>query len=137
MARRKAEQIKRRKEVIRMKKILFMIVAITLMTGGIAFSLPGSKTYMASWTANTETDLNGYYLYWRTSSGSFSNTNRIACAKTATTQVLTGLVPNNTIIALTAFDVAGNESAFSAEVPFVGDSSAPSAPAGLKIELVP
>ena len=101
------------------------------------YALPGVKQHQVTWTANTETDLNGYYLYWRTSTGTFSDTNRVQCAKTATSQLLTGIVPNNTILALTAFDVAGNESAFSATVPFAVDGTAPSSPAGLAVVPVP
>jgi hypothetical protein len=120
-----------------MKKILFVLMLLCIASNG--FALPGVKTQnmQATWTANTETDLNGYYLYWRTNTGQFSDANRIACAKTATSQILTGLVPPNTIIALTAFDVAGNESGFSNEVPFVVDGTAPSSPQSLKIVAVP
>lgn len=124
-----------------MKKVIIVLSVIMLMF--VAYkakqvaAMPGVKTWMLKWDANTESDLNGYYLYWRTSTGTFSDTNRIACAKTATSQVLTGTVPNNVILALTAFDVAGNESAFSAEIPFVKDGTAPSSPAGLAVVPVP
>jgi hypothetical protein len=124
-----------------MKKLIFIILAVSFVFVACgpkpASALPGVKTWMAAWNANTETDLNGYYLYWRTTTGTFSDTNKVMCAKTATTQVLTGIVPNNCILALTAFDVAGNESAFSTEVPFVKDGTAPSSPAGLAVVPVP
>jgi len=124
-----------------MKKILIILACLFLM--GIACkakqasALPGLKEYQCTWTANTETDLAGYYLYWRTASGSFSDTNRVQCAKTVTSQKLTGVVPTNTILALTAYDTAGNESAFSATVPFAADGSAPGSPAGLAVVPIP
>jgi len=124
-----------------MRKILFCLMIAVFMIIGCkakqAQAMPGLKEYQASWTANTETDLAGYYLYWRTATGSFNDTNRVQCAKTATTQKLTGVVPNNTTIALTAFDNAGNESAFSATVPFVADGTAPGSPNGLAVTAVP
>ena len=124
-----------------MRKLLIIAIGILLLVAPCnkkeATALPGLKTWQATWTANTETDLNGYYLYWRTATGSFSDANRIQCAKSATTQLLTGVVPSNTILALTAFDTAGNESAFSATVPFVADGTAPSSPAGLGVIAAP
>ena len=124
-----------------MKKLIVILSVISFMFISCgpkqAAAMPGVKTWQAAWNANTETDLDGYYLYWRTTSGTFSDTNRIRCAKTATTQVLTGTVPNNVILALTAVDVAGNESAFSTEVPFVKDGTAPSSPGGLAVVPVP
>ena len=124
-----------------MRKLFLILVVLVMMAVSCqdkpAQALPGVKQVQATWTANTETDLNGYYLYWRTASGSFSDANRIQCAKTATSQLLTGLVPNNTIIALTAFDTSGNESAFSATVPFAVDGTAPSSPSGLAVVPIP
>ena len=118
-----------------MKKLLLLFIA--MLVAATSYGLPSTKKYQATWTANTETDLAGYRLYWRTSTGSFSDTNRITVAKTATSQLLTGLVPENSIIALTAFDEAGNESGFSNEVPFVGDGTAPSPPTGCNVVAVP
>ena len=117
-----------------MKKLLLLFIA--MLVAATSYGLPSTKKYHATWT-NTETDLAGYRLYWRTSTGSFSDTNRITVAKTATSQLLTGLVPENSIIAMTAFDEAGNESGFSNEVPFVGDGTAPSPPTGCKVVAVP
>lgn len=126
-----------------MKKLILIVLALAFIFVACgpkqAAALPGVKTnpMMAQWNANTESDLNGYYLYWKSGTSAFTDANRITIAKTATTQVLTGIVPPNTIIALTAFDVAGNESGFSAQVPFVVDGTAPTSPAGLAVVPVP
>lgn len=124
-----------------MRKIIVLLMCLAFCfvccKAKPAQALPGVKTWMLSWTANTETDLAGYYLYWRTPTGTFSDANRVVCAETATTQVLTGVVPNNCILALTAYDDAGNESAFSVEVPFVKDGTAPSSPKDPVVKAVP
>lgn len=114
-----------------MKRIA-LISFIVFLYGSLVFALPGSKEYEAYWNANTESDLAGYYLYWRTSSGSFNDTNRVDCGLD-TSILLTGNVPNKTILALTAYDDSGNESDFSAEVPFDQDGQAPSSPSGLGV----
>lgn len=117
-----------------MKKII-TISLLAFLYGSLVFALPGSKQYSAVWTANTEQDLAGYYLYWRTSNGAFNNTNKVDCGL-STSQLLTGVVPNKTILALTAYDSSGNESEFSSEVPFDQDDQAPNPPSGLSVQQV-
>lgn len=120
-----------------MKKLIALCIIAFCLPAVIAIALPGSVTYRATWNSNTESDLSHYSLYWRTSTGAFNETNKIATipkvAGTTVSYTLTGSVPVNTIIAVTASDVAGNESAFSTEVPFVGDVSAPGSPGGLAV----
>jgi hypothetical protein len=126
-----------------MKRLILILIALTFVFVACqpkpAAATPGvnSSTYQATWTANTEADLDGYYLYWKSGTAAFNNTNRIRIAKTATVQVLTGTVPANTVIALTAVDAAGDESGYSNQVPFVVDGTAPSSPAGLAVVPVP
>jgi len=118
-----------------------MIRRITLYTAGIllfstlVFALPGSKQWEAVWDANNEADLAGYYLYWRDPGGAFIDADKVDCG-TATNQLLTGIVPNKTELALTAYDSSGNESEFSNVVPFDQDSQAPSSPSGFSIQKV-
>ncbi len=118
-------------------KRTILILAIIMLYAPLVLGLPGVKQYQATWTANTETDLNGYYLYWRTVGGQFSNANRIQVVKTATTLVLSGSVPYGTQIALTAFDTSDNEGGYSNIVPFDRDGLAPGVPGGLAIQPVP
>lgn len=124
-----------------MKKLILVLIALTFIfiacQSKEATAMPGLKQWQLQWTANTEADLDGYYLYWRTATGAFNDTNRLRCAKTATSQLLTGVVPNNTILALTAIDVSLNESDFSTTVPFAKDGTACSSPGGVAVVPVP
>jgi len=113
-----------------MRRIALAIVFLFIMTG-LSFGVPGTKTWKAVWTANTETDLSHYWLYWRTNGGTFNDTDRVQVA--GTEQTLTGVVPNSRFIAVTAEDTSGNESDFSSEIFFEKDSSAPGAVDGLSI----
>ena len=89
---------------------------LVLLVSTLPFLLGANNgTLTFYWDANTETTLAGYYLYWGTQSGSYTQP-RVMISKTLTTYTLTGLDPNLTYYAaLTAFDIAGNESDFSNE----------------------
>jgi hypothetical protein len=113
-----------------------LYATVALLFSTLVFALPGSKQYEAVWTANTEADLEGYYLYWRDNSGSFNDTDKVDCGLN-TSQLLTGIVPNKTVLAITAYDTSGNESEFSAELPFDQDSQAPNSPSGFLLQRVP
>lgn len=116
------------------KRIALYTVAVVLFST-LVFALPGPKQYEAAWIANTEADLAGYYLYWRDPSGTFNDTDKVDCGL-STTQLLTGVVPNKTVLALTAYDTSENESEFSEELPFDQDSQAPGTPSGFKTQKV-
>jgi hypothetical protein len=64
------------------------------------------------WDANTETDLQGYKLYWGTASGAYGAPITLGLQNDYT---LTGLNPGTYFIAVTAFNAAG-ESGYSNEV---------------------
>ena len=71
------------------------------------------------WDANTEGDLAGYYLYWRTPTGTFQDANRTPVVKsTAPTfsLLILNLSPGQYVIAVSAYNAAGNESGMSNEV---------------------
>lgn len=119
-----------------MIKRVALYTAVALMFSTLVFALPGSKQFQAVWTANTEADLAGYFLYWRDPSGAFNDTDKVDCGLN-TSQLLTGEVPNKTVLALTAYDTSGNESEFSSELPFDQDSQAPNSPNGFAIQRVP
>ena len=116
-----------------MKKLLIAIAGLFLCTS-LSFALPGTKTYKATWNANTESDLAGYSLYWRTPGGEFTDVNKIITVQTE--QLLTGVVPVGSEIAVTASDTSGNESGFSTVLFFDLDSTAPAVPSGLSIEVI-
>lgn len=98
--------------------------AITLKSGGLTRTVnvtlrlnpPASSSATLTWRANTESDLAGYRVYRATSSGTYG-------APIATIQgntpnyIATGLQIGTTyFFVVTAFDTAGNESAYSNEV---------------------
>jgi len=97
---------------------------ITVKSGGttktvhvtLTLNPPSSSSVTLTWNANTESDLAGYRVYRSTSSGIYG-------AAIATIQgntpgyIATGLQFNTTyFFVVTAFDIAGNESAYSNEV---------------------
>ena len=110
-----------------MKKTIYTL-AICLITA-TCFALPSD--FYAIWAPNTESDIAGYFLYWRNPTGTFNDTDKVQIDHPTTEVHLTGLVGRGDIIAVTAFDTSGNESDFSEELPFTG---APSMPSGLGIE---
>ena len=111
-----------------MKKLIALII---LLYAPLVFGLPGLKQWRAIWDANTEADVAGYYLYWKTSGGEFTDTDRIDCG--VNTEQSLGSVPSNTIIAVTCYDTSENEGGFSSEIPFDKDGIAPAAVGGLQI----
>lgn len=80
--------------------------------------LPPSSTGSAtlSWSANGESDLSGYKVYWGTSSGNYTSSGSPAAIGKVTSYTVTGLQRNTTyFFAISAYDNAGNESPLSAE----------------------
>ena len=126
-----------------MKKILLIglcLLILGLFSINVSALGPKIDKSVAIWTQNTEIDLAGYYLYWRTPNGSFGDTNRIQVLPTAKAGTHTtpsfdlatlNLASGNYIIAVTAYDTAGNESGISTEAPF--DASVPGIPTGVGV----
>jgi hypothetical protein len=112
-----------------MKKLIVLLV---LMFASSVFALPGTQSWKAVWDANPELDVAGYYLYWRTPGGAFSDTDRIDVGNLQE-QVLTGIVPNKTEIAVTCYDTSGNEGGLSTVVPFDTDDQAPASVGGVVV----
>jgi hypothetical protein len=113
-----------------MKKGILALCLILFLSASSVFCLgPKIDKHVAVWTANTESDLAGYYLYWRTSAGTFSDANRVVIPKstTPTYELLTLNLPSGVyIIAVSAYNTAGNESALSTEVTW--NATIPGAP---------
>lgn len=97
---------------------------ITVTSGGITktvnvtltLNAPSSSSVTLTWNANTESDLAGYKVYRATSSGAYGAP--IATIQSNTTSyIATGLQFGTTyFFVVTAYDIAGNESAYSNEV---------------------
>jgi hypothetical protein len=97
---------------------------ITVISGGVTktvnvtltLNAPSSSSVALTWNANTESDLAGYRVYRAMSSGTYGAP--IATIQGNTTSfVATGLQFGTTyFFVVTAFDIAGNESAYSNEV---------------------
>jgi hypothetical protein len=116
--------------------VSILMLFLTSILAPAAFAL-GPKIVGASkavWDPNAETNLSGYYFYWRAVGGAFSDTSRISVGVSAAPEVdLTKILwPANGKyeIAVTAYDTAGNESGLSNIVPF--DWSLPASPKNLR-----
>ncbi|HYK90654.1 MAG TPA: fibronectin type III domain-containing protein, partial [Acidobacteriota bacterium] len=89
--------------------------------------IPGRVVFAAdvtlAWDANSETDLAGYKVYYGASSRNYSTVINVG---KVTTYTLTGLAPGTYYFAVTAFNTAQAESAFSNEVSkAIGDTTPP------------
>jgi fibronectin type 3 domain-containing protein len=104
------------------RKVLLIICGIVL------FSSPALAAHLdLAWHPNTEPDLAGYRVYYGTISGDYTDYIDVAGS---TSVRITDLVDDTEyFVALTAYDIDGNESDFSGEVsafPTAGDDPAPS-----------
>jgi hypothetical protein len=77
---------------------------------------PGSITL--AWNANSEPDLRGYRVYYGTSSGAYQQVRGAGLDAGRSTSFTINNLRAGTVyyIAVTSYDAAGNESAFSGEV---------------------
>ena len=103
-----------------MKKLTITLITIVILTSITLFALgPKIDKAKAVWDTNTETDLAGYYLYWKSVGGSYSDSSRITNSTSPTPNFnlnTLSLAPGTYTIAVSAFNTAGNESGFSNEV---------------------
>ena len=82
----------------------------------LTLNAPSSSSVTLTWNANTESDLAGYRVYRATSSGTYGAPITTIQGNT-TSYIATGLQFGTTyFFVVTAFDIAGNESAYSNEV---------------------
>ena len=108
-------------------KRIFIIIMLLLLTPALALAVPGIRPKTAVWTANTETDLAGYYLYWG-SPGTFNDNDRVDVGNV--TQCDLEGIPGPQIT-ITAYDTSDNESDYADPVPL--DGTAPSKPSSLSV----
>ena len=109
-----------------------LIVAILFIGLVIAASCYAAATSVTlAWDQNQETDLAGYKLYQSsTATGTKVLTQTLG---KVTTTVVSGLVDGDYFWVLTAFDVSGNESGYSNQVTFHGDTAPPATPKVLRV----
>ncbi len=82
----------------------------------LTLSTPSAGTATLSWNATSDSDLAGYKVYRATTSGGYGAP-LATLNKTTTSYVASGLQTGTTyFFVITAYDTAGNESAFSNEV---------------------
>ena len=115
-----------------MKKILLILVMVMLVPS-LALALPGEKkTWQLCWNPNTESDLDHYDVYWRAAGATAwtaANSREVGLT-VGCCLVVTGLVPTNNEMCVTASDTSGNESGASVIVPFAKDQVSPGVPGG-------
>ncbi len=103
-----------------MRKILFLFSVF------LSVSTAEASYLDLAWDANTEPDLSGYYVYYGTQSGIYSYSVDVG---NTTSYRLDNLADGVTYyIALTAYDLAGNESNPSGEVSGIGVTNDPPPP---------
>lgn len=119
--------------------ILCFLAVLCLPVSSYAMGPLMVDAHFAVWNPNSETDLAGYYVYWRvqaTPVNPWVNTQRsaaIAPSPTPRYDLLTLNLANGKYeLCATAFDTAGNESGPSNIVPFVVDL--PGAPASFRVQ---
>lgn len=116
-----------------MKRII-MATILVLLFSGMAIGVPGTVQWRLSWNPNTETDLSGYKVYYGIASGIYT---KVVDVGKVTSYVATGNIPQNSFVALTAYDLSGNESAYSAESFFDKDTTAPAVVGNPRFEKIP
>ena len=109
-----------------MRAVILSIMALVLLIAGPALA----ADVTLQWDANTESDLAGYRVYQGTGSdpATFTRVQQVA----ATTATIKGLDNTSHSFAVTAYNTAGLESAYSNIVTI---PAAPSAPGSLKWSL--
>ena len=102
--------------------LLLLTALLTTSCGEIAAieDIGGTNSLMVSWTAPTTNedgsaldDLAGYKVYYGNSSGSYSN---VIDVGSFTNAEIDDLAPGTYYLAVTAYDIFGNESNFSEEI---------------------
>ena len=101
------------------------------MCASICFSAPGVKQWRLVWDPNSETDLAGYKVYYGAETGVYG---AVVDVGNVTNYTATGNIPTNSYVAVTAYDLSGNESGYSDERFFDKDQVAPGVPGGTRWE---
>ena len=116
-----------------MIKRIILLSIVFLMFSTLCFSTPGVRQWRLTWSPNIEQDLAGYKLYYGSKPGAYGIPVDVG---NVTQYIITGTVPTNSYLALTAYDRSGNESNYSEELFFDKDQAAPAVPGEIKLEEV-
>ena len=131
-----------------MKKLILILMAVCLISGGGLIGAFGAENVYVSWNANSESDLAGYKLYYDVDSGEpYSGTYATQGASPidiplnalndAASPTFILAVPDGAIFgAVTAYDQGGNESDFSNEATTIVDGP-PVTPGGCAFSNTP
>jgi len=98
--------------VVRILQLMSLCVVLNLSVFNLSVAVAGSLK--ASWNANTEPDLAGYKIYYGEASGNYTNSINVGKLTQHTINQLKDGVTYYFVI--TAYDTAGNESAYAPEV---------------------
>lgn len=97
------------------------------------------KNSVIYWNPNTESDLAGYKLYLGVSSGVYSSVRDVGLTQSPSSPEVSvlasfpGITDGQYYVVVTAYDLAGNESGYSAEAPFFLNAVAPANPVGVGV----
>ena len=117
------------KHEIRLLK--FSVVLLVILISICVYRLSEAATLQTSWNANTESDLAGYYLYYKpTGAADFT---KVDVKNVTTYQVLNVLSNQEYCGKVSAYDKSGNESAASDILCAVLDTIPPAKPTGFKL----
>jgi hypothetical protein len=92
---------------------------------------PSAKLF---WDANTEPDLAGYRVYVGTVSGQYALPIDVGKVTSVPLAGVGMIADGAYVVALTAYDLAGNASGFSVELPFALDGTPPASPLNLRVQ---
>lgn len=115
-----------------MKKLYTALILITLIFLAITAQ---AATIRVSWDPNTEDDLAGYKVYYGTASGQYGAP--VDVGLVTTFDVLGIDDETEYFVAVTAYDLSGNESDFSDEVSIIiGDLTPPGPPKNIILQIL-
>lgn len=117
--------------------ILIVVVMMLILGGLVTIASAGNSDVTLAWDAPTTnedgtplTDLKGYKIYYGHKAGTYTINIDVG---NVTTYKVTKLPDGKYFFAATAYDITGNESAYSNEVQAVLDTVGPKPPSGCKI----
>ena len=119
-----------------MKKQIFIMLAVMALLQGVTLQAQMPPPIGLHWDANTEADLEGYYVYEaRVSNGQVIGAFSYPPVLAPATEILfiTPHADGQYYWKITAFDTAGNESGFSNEVTANFKVTPPTPPTGCSV----
>ena len=81
--------MERRRDILWLSMIILSLACgcFIIVSAALAVGPKMVDPHTAAWDPNTEADLAGYYLYWRTVGGAFDDAHRATVAKSAAPQL--------------------------------------------------